>query len=359
MSTPESADPTKFCVATKRKLTEIEQSVNSVGEELTSGANSKNQKKTCNPQSDDNDKTDLDLFTMMENCGNPEMFDTIATEYFNNQDLQKVHLDVLEMDEDEKDSDSLSHINLEFHSELENALCEGLKPCLKLHRHENDKLKIWKPTKYSTLCELSVEKTVNKGKGVFVQKLEEKQETQESGVAIKQNELVFSETGLVDDKDSDIFAAAVLSFDLTDLHFDSQRLEKRPKVPHAWSPFPEFSVKEFNRANLISLGNRFFVGDENDSRRALFNMSSRFNHSCTPNLVRKIVEHDEDSGKCTIMFYSTRDIQFGEELCYQYSIEAGHEDSEFFTCDCGQSLVERSATNIRNRELLSKVSSEA
>ncbi len=65
------------------------------------------------------------------------------------------------------------------------------------------------------------------------------------------------------------------------------------------------------------------------AKRALFALTSRINHSCSPNLVRTF-----SSGGAKVTLTFTRDIRPGEQLFIQYSAVAGHEDRLFFECPC-------------------------
>ena len=157
--------------------------------------------------------------------------------------------------------------------------------------------------------------------------------------AIKGEVLVLTETGITGKRDGLRLPAALLvSKTKLSFHGDS---------PDSFSPFPEYTLKQWNTARLMVSSNAFTV----NSNRVLFEFSSRLNHSCNPNLVR---QHKGEK----MNLISTRNIKAGEQLTIQYNPKAGHEDISHFKCNCGRSLVERTKIFNNNFEIMEDWSKE-
>lgn len=67
------------------------------------------------------------------------------------------------------------------------------------------------------------------------------------------------------------------------------------------------------------------------------NISRLYNHSCNPNMaVYSIFTHTHDSSRHELGFFTVREVEVGEELCFDYmgKDDAG-ESSIGFQCFCG------------------------
>jgi hypothetical protein len=139
--------------------------------------------------------------------------------------------------------------------------------------------------------------------------------------------LVFSEKGIIGVKNGLRLPSSLLCTEVNDLAYQ----EMSERTPDSYSPFPDYTVEEWNKARLMVASNAFTL-DKN--RRILFYNLSRINHSCSPNLVRV---HIGDR----INLITTRTILPGEQLFIQYSVESGHEDTTFFECLCNKTWKQR------------------
>ncbi|KAI7830023.1 hypothetical protein BX661DRAFT_197728 [Kickxella alabastrina] len=69
------------------------------------------------------------------------------------------------------------------------------------------------------------------------------------------------------------------------------------------------------------------------------NISHFFNHSCDPNMeIRQVFIEHRDPRLHRLAFFSTRDIDSGEELTFGYSPSASDEGTVSFDCYCGSNI---------------------
>jgi hypothetical protein len=192
----------------------------------------------------------------------------------------------------------------------------GLKP-----HHPSD---FWKITSQFGTVSLVVTQSPGKGFGLFY--LPSKENT------IPTNAVVFSETGINGHIDDFEFAAVLLSTKV-ELFYDKRVLQTLASLE---SPFAGVSNREFQQATAMAKSNYFSVSE---TKRVLFNVASRLNHSCEPNLVRSHTKSSQGMHRITLK--STRPINPGDELSIQYSPLSGHEERDFFDCRCDLTLYQR------------------
>ena len=212
------------------------------------------------------------------------------------------------------ESVKLDVLNSKFDAECDKAFAENARPELEEHKANE----IWKLTnkhKFKTKAFSGM------GLGVYTPK------------ALRAETKVLTETGITGKRDGLRLPAALLS--------SRTRLSFHGKPPDSYSPFPDYTLKQWNDARLMVASNAFTVG----ANRVLFNFTSRFNHSCEPNIVR------QHKGR-TIELITTRPINAGEQLTIQYSAESGHEDQSHFKCSCKRTLAERKKIAKRGREII-------
>lgn len=102
--------------------------------------------------------------------------------------------------------------------------------------------------------------------------------------------------------------------------------------PDSVSPFPEYTLADWNAARLMVDSNVFHIGP----KHILVLFVSQIKHSCSPNLAYRLRDNR------IIDLVTTRPVFAGEQLTIQYSPKTGHEDTSFgFTCNCGRSLRHR------------------
>ena len=95
----------------------------------------------------------------------------------------------------------------------------------------------------------------------------------------------------------------------------------------SFSPFSNVSLKDWNSAVGQVLCNTWGDG-------VAVRLGSKINHCCDPNAGVVV-----DDG-CLHVF-ALRTIHPGEEITVQYAPGAGHEDTLFLTCDCGDTELSR------------------
>ena len=156
---------------------------------------------------------------------------------------------------------------------------------------------------------------------------------------IPANTIVLAEWGIMGTRDDCRLPVALLSTS-TELYYPPMD-PIAPLYPDSYSPFPDYTVAQWNQARHMVVSNAFTVNDD----RVLFGMVSRLNHSCSSNLVRK---HFEDGLICLA---TTEDILPGDNLHIQYSSQSGHEEKEFFTCNCTIGPGMRSYVEVKQRDL--------
>ena len=139
--------------------------------------------------------------------------------------------------------------------------------------------------------------------------------------------MFLAECGVIGNSDSTRMEAALLAIG----EFTLAHSVLKAKTPDSWCPFPEFSLDHWNTVRSSVADNAYTLGSE---RRVLFHLTSRINHSCSPNAFRKHYKNQ-------IQVFATRDISPGSEIFLQYSVKAGHEDKSHFECDCKRSLPDR------------------
>ena len=220
-----------------------------------------------------------------------------------------------------------------------------LKERLKLRAGRSAKLKqhhpsdFWKLSSQFGTNSLVVAETDRMGLGLFYRP--------SGGRSIEANTVVFSETGVIGRIEDLEFAAILLSTNIK-LFYNDKVLETTSRLK---SPFTGVSDQEFQKATAMARSNYFVI---KGNKRVLFNIASRINHSCEPNLIRS---HSSGShGDHRITLTSTKPIKPGEELFIQYSPLAGHEDCDFFACDCPRTSEQRAALD--EDERIDKVDKE-
>ena len=144
---------------------------------------------------------------------------------------------------------------------------------------------------------------------------------------IPKGHMFLAECGVIGNSDSTRMEAALLAIG----EFTLAHSVLKAKTPDSWCPFPEFSLDHWNTVRSSVADNAYTLGSE---RRVLFHLTSRINHSCSPNAFRKHYKNQ-------IQVFATRDISPGSEIFLQYSVKAGHEDKSHFECDCKRSLPDR------------------
>ncbi len=95
--------------------------------------------------------------------------------------------------------------------------------------------------------------------------------------------------------------------------------------------------KEYEKANL---NDYFFRIDANtvcDATRS-GNVARYINASCSPNCYAKIIAVDNNK---RIVIYAKRDIQPGEELCYDYKFSPEYDPLKRIPCNCGSKVCRR------------------
>ncbi|KAM7349030.1 histone-lysine N-methyltransferase G9a [Cochliomyia hominivorax] len=81
------------------------------------------------------------------------------------------------------------------------------------------------------------------------------------------------------------------------------------------------------------------------------NVSRFFNHSCEPNIVPvRVFYHHQDYRFPKISFFTCRDIEVGEEICFDYGDKFWSIKNRFFTCKCQSTSCRYSTLLIENGE---------
>ena len=244
-------------------------------------------------------KTDSSLTEMLESKPRAQ-HDKIAKQWDrNNKWTKTVELNVL---------------NSKFDAECEQAFNDNSKIEL-TEQKSNDVWKLTNPNKFGT------KPFKGMGVGVFTSK------------PLKGEVKVLTETGITGKPDGLRLPATLLA--------SRVKLSHHGNPPDSYSPFPDYTLKQWNQARLTVASNAFTV----NKNRVLFKFVSRLNHSCNPNLVRK------HTGK-KIELITTRKIKSGEQLTIQYSAESGHEDTSHFKCSCKKTLAQRQAISQNGREIV-------
>ena len=205
-------------------------------------------------------------------------------------------------------------LNKHFDGYCQRLFEKNFRPELKPHSPN----KIWK---LSNPNKFKLRKYKGMGMGVYTPK------------ALKAETVVLTETGITGKRDGLRLPASLLATGVT--------LHAHGSPPDSYSPFPDYTLKQWNNARLMVSSNAFTVG----SKRVLFNFVSRINHSCEPNLVRR---HKGNK----IELITTRPIRKNEQLFIQYSPESGHEDRSHFKCPCKKTLKQREKTERIGRNIL-------
>ena len=110
----------------------------------------------------------------------------------------------------------------------------------------------------------------------------------------------------------------------------------------SFSPFANVTLDEWNHAHRMVATN---VLSETGSFSILFNLLSRVKHSCDPNSAIVFI------GRNGVLI-AVRDIAAGEELTFQYTPNAGHEDNVFISCPCDRTLETRTHTYQTHQEFV-------
>ena len=87
--------------------------------------------------------------------------------------------------------------------------------------------------------------------------------------------------------------------------------------------------------NKKGLGKYMFQIDETticDATKTLGNIARYINSSCSPNCHAQIITA---GGYKRIVIYAKRDIEIGEELCFDYNFSAEDDESKRIPCNCG------------------------
>jgi hypothetical protein len=240
------------------------------------------------------------------------------------EDLRRRNADQQQQFVDEHDWRGTRHFSVtdkDFSTNVTWTFMKGkYRPCITMTNSSG----IWNVR--SNNFNVNVQEAAEFGKGLFYT----------GSRVVPPGQLLFSETGIADAAEGVRLPAALIATK-TSLKYDPDNFHG----VHTYCMFHGVSVVNWNKASDMAHENWFTVGN----RRVLFKTSSRINHSCDPNMVRR---HRTIRGTPVVEYISTKEIKPQDQLFIQYSVEAGHEDDDFFECACDRTREQRNETSRDN-----------